>query len=214
MSRVRTQVIPCGRRASGSPRSVNIWITALDASAPNSTLSGPRITSMRSNPADVRCTKSSAPPGSVHGTPSSSTRRVSESPPRANTDVSPPLRPGLHDGHARHVAQQVLDECAAGRLEIFRGENIRRDAGLLHRQGARVAVTTHDRSPSPAPALRDCHRSTAPCAYRQILICDGGFAGAREIEVPRASVVLVSEPQATCAPSTGRPLGSDTTPRT
>ena len=125
---------------------------------------------------------------------------------------------GLHHVDARHVAQQVLDECSARGLEILRGENIRRNTRLIDRQsGARVAVTT-TRSLAAASssftALSPDSASVTCLSANPDLVMVASQARGKS-KAPRAfQSTLVSGPQATCAPSTGRPLGSETTPRT
>ena len=78
---------------SGSPCFVKSWITPEDASAPNSALSGPRTTSMRSMPVVVKPARLMAPPGSFMGTPSTSTNMPVDWPPRPNTSARLPGRP-------------------------------------------------------------------------------------------------------------------------
>ena len=128
--------------AGPAPRLVNICTTPLIASAPYSALAGPYNISIRSTLSSERFSKNWIPPTALMGVPSINTLVYRLSPPRRNSDVTPPYDPlctTAAPGASRSASATVTTPRArsSSPLRTVTGW-LTEDDGV----GSRVAVTT------------------------------------------------------------------------
>ena len=171
---------------------------------------------MRSSPAEVRWTKSSSRRVRSKGCRPAAPVLRWMSPPRTNTDVMPPFCPVCTTFSPGTSRRRFGDKRAARGLEIFRGENGRLRRPLLpaatvrrwrSRQRDRSAVTRLNVIAIVFGRV-ECRSCRGESRLRRLSPRRHWATS----NAPDALVELVSAPQATCAPSTGRPIGSTTVP--
>ena len=122
---------------------MKIWITPAAASAPNSALSGPRTTSTRSTPSEVKCSRCISPPGSFKRHAIQQDQRASaigaarkDVRQRAGRSIGGNLKAG---NLAQDVEQHRVIQRAASCCPVM---TVGGDGGLLGVVSVRVAETT------------------------------------------------------------------------
>ena len=113
---------------------MNNWITPAAASAPKSALSGPRTTSMRSSPSEVRFSRCIRTARIVERHAIQQHQRAGAVGAARKYFGQRSRRAIFVDLQARNLTEQVEDHGILARLELLLGDDIGSDSGLLRRR--------------------------------------------------------------------------------